>query len=299
MSSASLSARDLRTLRRLVRTSTLFPFSETEFFGDKNQKPSTDPVYFMFTIGGEDLNTSSRRRLRQSIQSIPSKFNLPLNIEVTLRSGRGERQDYRLIHPSFAPFRSLLEGKGVALYAKISSKSVAEPIPVNLNLFFVHRRNVFRLELGIELELASKVVSVTSKNGPSSRFFRISFPASKSKVGVPNLSSFNSNTTVEFNTSSAVALRSKDFSKILTNQLPSVYESVAPHLVQNSAMAVVMPAIPARAILQTLSLIINLFKSQSDLTTTLAPKGVTRWYSGCARRLQIFVTAVRIRLESR
>jgi hypothetical protein len=264
MSSASLSARDLRTLRRLVRTSTLFPFSEAEFFGDKNQKLSVDPVYFVFTRGGEDLNTSSRRRLRQAIQSIPTKFNLPLNAEVTLRSGRGERQDYRLIHPSFIPFRSLLEGKGVALYVKISPKSTAQIVPTNLNLFFAHRINVFRLELGRELELASKVTSANFKNGPSSRFFRISFPAPKNGNIASNLSVSSGKDSIRYNSSSAVVLRSKDFSKRLASQLPSIYESVTPNLTQSPIVTAVLPTMPVRVIIQTLSLIIDLFKSQTN-----------------------------------
>jgi hypothetical protein len=271
--STSITARDLRTLRRLARTTALFP------------SPSPTSFTVRFALGGESLTPRVRRRLRRSFQDLSKKLDQPATVTVSVRYGRSERQRRQLFHPHFTSVQSLLRGETIRVERCVAFFDGSSISPTSFAKLLAEIDAVLKNE-GRALQ---NVGSQTS--GPSTRFLIcgvpfVSFDSSKSG----NLQA------IRPAQASAFLAPLPDFNRSFLATLDrATYRSLeavtrTPHQAFGAFTS---------SLQSPFSTLLGLFAyriHQLSSAKLLVP--LTRWYNGCAQRLQIFGIAVRFRCES-
>jgi hypothetical protein len=112
---STFTARNLRTLRRLARVSSL-PVAVN----------SPKQITLRFILGGENRTPTARRRLRQSIRTSLIQHKAVTSHSIVVRYGASELQIKQIFHPELI---------------KIQHATAGEVILVDLNLFLENERN--------------------------------------------------------------------------------------------------------------------------------------------------------------
>jgi hypothetical protein len=98
----------LRIIRRLSRRE-LFP------------NPHSPSIRFVIFIGGEPASSILRIKLRKALIEIPSRTNLPFEVQTSVSYGRRILQESRFRHPSFQKLQAVTRGERIMLEVVLSS----------------------------------------------------------------------------------------------------------------------------------------------------------------------------------
>lgn len=156
--SSQFTALDLRTLRLLSRTS--FVFSTPS-------DPKT--ISFRFVLGGESLNSATRRQMRQAIQTLSKNINSVLSCDVVIRYGAPEFKSRFFRHTRT---RSIIEiRKGQIFFVDILVNFAIKPSSIDVQNLFNGICNLFFKKNSLSLN------QTKSDSGASIRLAFVTLPS--------------------------------------------------------------------------------------------------------------------------
>jgi hypothetical protein len=156
--SVSFTAHDLQTLRLLSRT----PFV---FSTPSNSKT----VFFRFVLGGEPLNSATRRQLRQSIQNFPKKLSILSSCVTVVRYGAPEFKSRFFRHVSVISLKEIR--KGQIFFVDVTVNFRTSPSSSEVQQFIDEINELFNKKTGFSLNQNK------SDFGPSIRLVFVTIPA--------------------------------------------------------------------------------------------------------------------------
>jgi hypothetical protein len=121
--SSSLRRRDLRALRRVVRTPIILPS-----FSRQENAPTNSHVHLLFLRSADGYSLRTRREFVSALSTIPSRYNLPFNLSnIRLHSGFPEFDDITFTTPHFNRIRERLQGGNCFRREVVVSSNISEP----------------------------------------------------------------------------------------------------------------------------------------------------------------------------